>query len=200
MEGISMAPPEFRSASPAIDRIACDDRVYLESTDSAVCALTDFRHTYPVTVDADSCIDDALSAMNRRSEHALLVTRRAGAGSRARVVGLITCYDIERKRSHRRPQTADNSTGSPVRVRDLMTPCDELPLVNYQSLESLSAHDLYESFQGTGLTHLLVIERHRHQAPHARGLISRAALTRRLHECRGAIAPHAIPALRRESV
>jgi hypothetical protein len=61
-----------------------------------------------------------------------------------------------------------------------MTPRNELSLVNYESLQTLTALDLYEMFQGTGLTHLLVVEMHGDDSAIARGLLSRAALTKRL--------------------
>jgi hypothetical protein len=61
-----------------------------------------------------------------------------------------------------------------------MTPWNELPLVQYESLQSLTAYDLFEMFQGTGLTHLLVVETHGDESALARGLVSRATLAKRL--------------------
>jgi CBS domain-containing protein len=129
----------------------------LESNDSAFCALTDFRREYPITVEADSSIDETLGDMNRLSVHALLVTRQALGNIEQQVVGLITYYDIERRRPHRYPQTAVSSERSNIRVGDVMTLWNELSLLHYESLQSLTARDLYEMFQGTGLTHLLVV-------------------------------------------
>ena len=64
-----------------------------------------------------------------------------------------------------------------------MTPSDLLPLVKYDSLKALSARDLNEMFQGSGLTHLLVVESHADEVWVARGLLSRMTIAKRLHAC-----------------
>ena len=186
MENALMVPSEVRSAASVTERTVANDAAYfLESSDSALRALTDFQREHPLTVEASSSIDDAFSDMNRLSIHALLVTRQAAAAGEARqVVGLITYYDIERRRPHRYPRTDAAPGGLRIPVEEVMTPSDELPLVRYESLQSLTARDLYEMFQGTGLTHLLVIEDHGYESTVARGLVSRAALTIRLHRPR----------------
>ena len=61
-----------------------------------------------------------------------------------------------------------------------MTPWNELSLVKYESLQALTAVDVYQMFQGTGLTHLLVVELHGDDSAVLRGLLSRAALAKRL--------------------
>lgn len=61
-----------------------------------------------------------------------------------------------------------------------MTPWDELSPVNYQALRTVTAGELYEMFQGTGLTHLVVVEMHQNNCAYVRGLLSRATLARRL--------------------
>ncbi len=103
-------------------------------------ALTDFRREHPITVDADSSIEDALGDMNRLGVHALLVTRQTAEGTGPQVVGLITYYDVERTRPHRYPESAASSGQRDVRVGEFMTPCNELPLVKYESLQSLTAY------------------------------------------------------------
>ena len=123
--------------------------------------------------------------MNRLGVHALLVTQQELGGIEQQVVGLITYYDIERSRPHRYPQATIPSKGHMIRVTDVMTPWNELSLVNYESLQTLTASDVYEMFQGTGLTHLLVIENHGDESVVARGLLSRATLAKRLRRFRG---------------
>jgi CBS domain-containing protein len=157
----------------------------LEHDDSAFCTLTDFHREYLITVEADSSIDDALTDMKRLEVHALLVTRQELGGIEQQVVGLITFYDIERSRPHRYPQETVPSRDGIIRVTDVMTPWNELSLVNYESLHTLSAADVYAMFQGTGLTHLLVVENHADQSVVARGLLSRATLAKRLRYSRG---------------
>lgn len=184
MESALVAPSRVRSAASLIERTVANNDAYLESNDSAFCALTDFRRDDPITVEADSTIDEALRDMNRLSVHALLVTRQEVGGIEQQVVGLITYYDIERRRPHRYPQTGVSSERSEIRVGDVMTPWNELPLVHYESLQALTASDVYEMFQGTGLTHLLVVETQGDESALARGLISRPTLAKRLRHAR----------------
>jgi hypothetical protein len=66
-----------------------------------------------------------------------------------------------------------------------MTAWDELPLINYESLLSLTEDDLHEIFQGAGLTHFLIVESHDHNSVITRGLISRAAVSKRLRRASG---------------
>jgi CBS domain-containing protein len=144
-----------------------DDGACLDLEDSALCALTDFQQHDPVTVEIDCPIEDALAEMSRWGVHALLVTQQALDGMELQVVGLITHYDIER--TDRRHD----------RVGEVMTAWDELALVRYESLGTLAGRDLHEMFQGTGLTHLLVVEFRDDDSAVARGLLSRASLDKR---------------------
>ena len=185
MDNALVVPSRGRSAASLIERTVANDDAYLESNDSAFCALTDFRRENPITVEADSSIDEALSDMARLSVHALLVTRQEVGGIEQQIVGLITYYDIERRRPHRFPRTAASIERSDIRVGDVMTPWNELTLVRYESLQSLTARGLYEMFQGTGLTHLLVVEIHGDESATAVGLVSRATLAKRLRGARG---------------
>jgi CBS domain containing-hemolysin-like protein len=73
-----------------------------------------------------------------------------------------------------------------IRVADVMTPWNELSLVSYDSLQTFTAADVYQMFQGTGLTHLLVIENNGDDSVVARGLLSRVTLAKRLRRIRGA--------------
>jgi CBS domain-containing protein len=77
------------------------------------------------------------------------VTRQESGGIEQQVVGLITYYEIERSRPHRYPQATVPSTDRIIRVTDVMTPWNELWLVNYESQQTLIASDVYEMLQGT---------------------------------------------------
>lgn len=180
MENALAMPPRVRPAAALKERSAVNDDVYLESNDSAFRALTDFQQEIPFTVEADRCIEDALADMNRLGVNALLVTRQEFGAAELQVLGLITYCDIERKHLHRHLHSTAFSERSGVRVGDVMTSCDELALVKYESLQTLTAFDLYEMFQGTGLTHLLVVEIQGDDSTLARGLVSRANLAKRL--------------------
>lgn len=186
MEDALVMPSQVRSAASLIERTVTDDDAHLESGVPVFCAFTDFRRDNPITVEADSSIEEAVGDMKRLSTQALLVTRQELGDIEQQVVGLITYYDIERRRPHHYPQTAAPSEQSNIRVGDVMTPWNELPLVDYESLKSLTADGLYTMFQGTGLTHLLVIETHGDEPALVRGLVSRAILASRLRRPRTA--------------
>jgi CBS domain-containing protein len=118
--------------------------------------------------------------MQRLGVHALVVTNHAPGGVDPQVVGLITALDIERERSHRPTPPRSSDPPRPVRVDQVMTSWDDLSLVHYESLLTLTAKEIYEMFQGTGLTHLLVIETQADESAVACGILSRAALAERL--------------------
>jgi CBS domain-containing protein len=180
METALVVPSRVRWAAALVERSVANDDAFLEANDSAFCALTDFRREYPITVDTGTSIYDALADMNRLCVHALLVTQDGPEEVDPQVVGLITAYDIERERPHSSSRMASLLARKRVTVGEIMTPRNELSLVNYESLQALTALDLYEMFQGTGLTHLLVVEMHGDDSAVARGLLSRATLAKRL--------------------
>ena len=148
-----------------------------EQCDSALLALTDFRKEYPMTAPPDRMLDDALADMKRVGVQALLVTRDDLDEEDHRVLGLITQYDVERKNPHRFPGGPPRPMNC-LKVLDVMTTWTELSLVRYDSLIDLTVGDLFERFQGSGLTHLLVIETRIDDSAVARGLISRTMLAK----------------------
>jgi CBS domain-containing protein len=155
----------------------------LQRDDAAVYAMTDFRREHPICVLPNRSIDEALEDMNRLSIHALLVTQPRCSTGRDQMLGLITSYRIERRQLYARrlPKPLKHCV---CNVEELMTPWEELALVHFPSLLSLKAFELSQMFQGSGLTHALVVESDEDDSFIARGLISRAALSNRLREPR----------------
>ena len=180
METTLVALPRVRAPADFVERSAIEDDTHLEPGDSAFYALTDFRRTSPWTIEPDVSIDAALAEMNRLGVHALLVTQEASNEENPQILGLITEYDIQRARPHRYEGTSVFIEPKYASVADVMTPSEELSLVHIESLQTLAAFEIYEMFQGTGLTHLLVVETQGDDLFAARGLLSRAALARRL--------------------
>jgi len=174
MENALLVPSRIRPAASLNERSVVNANAYLDLVDSALCALTDFERDYPITVEADCCIEDAFADMNRLGVHSLLVTQQELDGEDQQVIGLITYCDIQC--TFRRPEI-----DGVIRVGEVMTAWDELALVKYESLRTLTACNLYEMFQGTGLSHLLVVEFQDDDSVVARGLLSRATLAKRLH-------------------
>src|SRR5579872_3908469 len=151
METALVVPAQVRWSASLVAVSFEHDDSQLESDASAYHALTDFQRECPITIDTNNSIDDALADMNRLGVHALLVTKRSFGG--ANVAGLITAYDIARERPHNSWPTTGTRPQKHVTVGEIMTPRSELSLVNYESLATLTALDLYRMFQGTGLTH-----------------------------------------------
>jgi CBS domain-containing protein len=161
-----------RTPIPARSRAANADSS-LDPDEPALSAITDFVHEYAFTVRPDLSINDALITMICAGVHALVVTQEASESPEQLVMGLVTTQAIEAVLRKRHPLTD-------AMVRDVMTPWIDLPLIHVASLQSLTVHDLYERFQGTGLTHFLIVESVGHDHFIARGLVSRAAVARRL--------------------
>jgi CBS domain len=149
----------------------------LSPDEAAIYALTDFDRESPICVAPDYPAQDALKDMIRLAIHSLLVVG-ATAGWRREFLGLVTFPMLERcavsgKQSNRRGSR-------PQHVDRIMTPPGDLALVHYESLRCLQVLDLFKMFQGTGLTHVLVIQAEEGDSWIAKGLISRAAVARRL--------------------
>jgi hypothetical protein len=170
----------YGTATPARSRTDRGEKIR-DPDDRALAAITDFMNGYQVTVQPDLPINDALIAMICAGARALIVTQQAGETPGPLVLGMITAQAIEAV-LRKRDQHLD------VLVRDVMTPCTELPLINYASLQLLTVHDLHDRFRGTGLTHILIVESDEHDFQFARGLISRAAVARRLQSIQGVAA------------
>src|SRR5580658_3471341 len=129
-----LLPSRVRSIASLTGHSAKND---LQDNNSAFRALTDFRSEYPTAVNADSSIDDALANMIRLGVRTLVVTQQRMDSVDPYLVGLITAYDIERERPHRLRRTTRLNWPEDVIVADVVTPWDELPLVNYESLRTM---------------------------------------------------------------
>lgn len=148
----------------------------LKSNDPALRAMTDFKHKCPISVSPDRRIDDALTDMIRFGVRALLVV------SGEHVVGLITSYDIEGPRPLKFLQRSKLERRDGIRVADIMTGWEDLPTMEWSTMQSARIFDLLEIFQGVGVMHLLVVEgEHASGSPVVRGLISRSQIERRLN-------------------
>lgn len=167
--------PMRRFGDPVLPRRSILDGQRLEASDPAIYAVTDFKRDYPMTVEADRQIDDALTDMIHLGVRALLVAKEQ------RLVGLLTSYDIQGERPIQFLQSSNYSRHQDVRVMHIMTPWDELLALDWESIESARAGELLAVFQQTNLTHLLVVEVDR-KTSHSvvRALASRARLLRQL--------------------
>jgi signal-transduction protein with cAMP-binding, CBS, and nucleotidyltransferase domain len=164
-----------RFGDPVLPRRSILDGQRLEPGDPAIYAITDFKRDYPMTVEAERQIDDALTDMIHLGVRALLVAKEQ------RLVGLVTSYDIQGERPIQFLQSSNYNRHQDVRVMHIMTPWDELLALDWENIESARAGELLAVFQQTNLTHLLVVEVDR-KTSHSmvRALASRARLLRQL--------------------
>lgn len=167
--------PMRRFGDPVLPRRSILDGQRLEPGDPAIYAITDFKRDYPMTVEAERQIDDALTDMIHLGVRALLVAKEQ------RLVGLVTSYDIQGERPIQFLQSSNYNRHQDVRVMHIMTPWDELLALDWENIESARAGELLAVFQQTNLTHLLVVEVDR-KTSHSmvRALASRARLLRQL--------------------
>ena len=173
--GLLSLVPMRRFGDPVLPRRSILDGQRLEPGDPAIYAITDFKRDYPMTVEAERQIDDALTDMIRLGVRALLVAKDQ------RLVGLVTSYDIQGERPMQFLQSSNYSRHQDIRVMDVMTPWDELVALDWESVESARAGELLAVFEQRNLTHLLVIEVDR-KTSHGvvRALASRSRLMRQL--------------------
>jgi CBS domain-containing protein len=164
-----------------LPRRSISDGQFLDPSDPAIHAITDFSREHPVTVDEERQIDDALEDMIRLGVRALLVVREQ------RIVGLITSYDIQGERPLQFLQTSNYRRHQEIRVGHIMTPWDKLLALDWETVQSARAGDLLHVLEEAEMTHLLVIEHvKKNAAPIVRALVSRARLARQLQGLRRA--------------
>jgi CBS domain-containing protein len=172
----------FREA--VLPRRSVSDGHFLDPSDPAIHAVTDFTREHPVTVDEERQIDDALGDMIHLGVRAMLVTREQ------RIVGLITSYDIQGERPLQFLQSSNYTRHQDIRVGHVMTPWDKLLTLDWESIQSAHAGELLHVLEELGLTHLLVIEHGakntKNATPIVRAMVSRARLTRQLRGLRRA--------------
>ena len=167
--------PMRRFGDPVLPRRSALDGQRLEPGDPAIYAITDFKRDYPMTVESERQIDDALTDMIHLGVRALLVAKDQ------RLVGLVTSYDIQGERPMQFLQSSNYSRHQDIRVMHVMTPWDELQALDWESVESARAAELLAVFEHTNLTHLLIVEVDRRtSASVVRALASRARLMRQL--------------------
>lgn len=150
-------------------------RYLVRLTDPARCVTTDFAEERPFIVSMDCPIEDASVAMFRWGVHTLIVLRDDEV-----VSGIITAENIEGGHIRRFLASHSNSSAENIRVRDLLTPCEELPAVDWETIRCARVGDLLHLVEAAGCTYLLVVETHDSGSLFLRGLVSRARLERQL--------------------
>jgi len=126
----------------------------------------------PLTVRPTLRASSAIAMMRDASASAALVTQALRGGRYDRVLGLVTARRLEQEVLDRwEPE---------VGVGDAMYPWEDVSIVNGDSVRSLTAHQVFDMFRGTGLSHVVVVDNAEDPYAHVIGLISRAALAQRV--------------------
>ena len=76
--------------------------------------------------------------------------------------------------------TASEERREDVRVKDIMTHWQDLPTLDWHTVQTAKISDLLEIFDGVGVMHLVVVETDQRGAEVVRGLISRSRIEREL--------------------
>lgn len=132
----------------------------LKPTDPASHAMTDFLTDPPLTVAETVRVEDAIDQMFRMGVRAFLVARDR------QVIGLMTAKQAARSPMHH------------LYVTDVMTPTDDVPAIDWSTLDQSHVEDLLEIFDGSGVEHLVVIESQSATLNSVRGLVYRERLRR----------------------
>ena len=103
--------------------------------------MTDFTHKIAITVAPETPIDAALSDMVRLCVRSLLVVKSDS------VLGLITSYDIEGPRTARFEEQSAATRREDIRVSDIMTEWEELPTLDWHTVQTATIADLLEIFE-----------------------------------------------------
>ncbi len=124
----------------------------------ALNVMTDFLQTTPITVDAETPIDEALLHMIHAGVRLLFVT-----GPESRLTGLITSTDIQGEKPIRHMQAVEcmdrTCSRRQVRVQDIMTPVASWEVLDYKTVCRATVARIVATFNDAGRRHLLVVER-----------------------------------------
>jgi len=174
MKSASLVPAtKFRES--VLPRRSVSDGQFLDPSDPAIHAITDFTREHPITVDEERQIDAALEDMIHFGVRAMLVLREQ------RIVGLITSYDIQGERPLQFLQTSTYTKHQEIRVGHIMTHWENLLAMDWETVQATCAGDLLHELEEAEMTHLLVIEGGvKNKPPLVRALVSRARLARQI--------------------
>jgi CBS-domain-containing membrane protein len=166
------------------------DYAYVQPTDPASQAMTDFRNGPMITTPASTSIGLALQQMKLSGARFTFVVDEKGA-----LVGSVTSYDIQGEKPIRFMQSVDQShtTGAwrDVTVEDIMEPVAKWHVIDHSAVMRLTIGDVSSLMVDEGRRYLVVVQRMKDtEAWRVRGLFSAA----RIHMLLGTAAPGVAPA------
>lgn len=135
--------------------------------------MEDFRVHPPHTVRYNLGAAEASRQMTMEG-----VTGKLVADQHGELVGLLT-DDRLSDQSFLIMQATQRATRQELTVADMMQPRAEIPVLEYDALQSALVGDLVRTLRETGEAYCLVLDRDKH---HIRGLISLREIAERLHK------------------
>ena len=142
--------------------------------------MTDFESTTPLTIDPGRHVDAALQDMVVGGVRSLLVVENG------QLLGFVTAADLQGEKPIQFLQSpyceSWPCTHSDVHVRDVMTPLQDLTLLDHATLDSVTAGDVLTLLRLEAITHLLVMQSTVSGECSVRGVFSRTRLERSLAE------------------
>jgi CBS domain containing-hemolysin-like protein len=122
--------------------------VRLESP--AVMVMTDFAAVTPVTIDPETSIELAVARMRTAGVHMLFVVNAV-----EEIIGLITARDVLGERPIKITE-ATRRQHSDISVAEIMTPQEDIQVLDAYRVEGASVGDIVETMQARGRQHALV--------------------------------------------
>ena len=171
--------PLYPAGSPLLlDTPESGSEMRFEPSAPATSVMTEFSVHAALAVSSSRLIDEALSDMQQAGVRALFVTDGVG-----RMAGFITSYDIQGESPIRFLQGTDclqsSCARSAIVVGDIMTRLHNLRVLDSHDVLRATVRDVAETFKTTGVTHLVVMEKHQGSGEmYVRGLFSRSRLER----------------------
>ena len=153
---------------------------WVRPEDPALNVFTDFEQVQPRTVDPDIPIDTALEQMKEQGVRLLLVTDEADV-----IVGIVTARDIQGEKPIRITEESRVSRAD-IRVRDIMTPQPQIPVLNMISVEPATVGHIIATLHELERQHVLVVEVDETSGEQCvRGLFSSSQIRKQMHTVEG---------------
>jgi CBS-domain-containing membrane protein len=144
--------------------------------DPAVDVMTDLKQVVAVTIDPEASIENANRVMIRRGVRLLLVVDVNNY-----LLGIITATDILGEKPMQFIQS-HGGTRDEIRVRDIMTPHDQLEVLNMEDVRVAKVGHIVATLRHVGRQHAAVAEVDEHGNDMLRGLFSTTQIARQLGE------------------
>lgn len=142
--------------------------------DPAIHAMTDFRQVTAVTIDPEGSMEHANRVMIRRGVRLLLVVDVNNA-----LLGIITSTDVLGEKPIQMVE-AHGITRGEIRVRDIMTPHQQLEVLTLEDVEAAKVGQIVATLEHVGRQHAAVVDHDEDGNERLRGLFSGTQITRQL--------------------